>query len=159
MARSVVDGALKSPWVLQPVFSNFSALSPTWLFVVMSIGFLAVTLATVLLSRGRFLSVRRVPAWHSATPGVRGPDSYNAFAYANPIRHVLANILGTQKELASVPAGATGDIDADPSGAQGSDDLEAEAGAPLSCDVQQQSCRTSRVVSIPTTAGGVYGCR
>ncbi len=71
VARSVVDGALKSPWVLQPVFSNFSALSPTWLFVVMSIGFLAVTLATVLLSRGRFLSVRRVPAWHSATPGVR----------------------------------------------------------------------------------------
>ncbi len=46
-----------------------------------------------------------------------GPDSYNAFAYANPIRHVLANILGTQKELASVPADATGDIDADPSGA------------------------------------------
>ena len=73
VARSVVDGALKSPWVLQPVFSNFSALSPTWLFVVMSIGFLAVTLATVLLSRGRFLSVRRVPAWHSATPGGAGP--------------------------------------------------------------------------------------
>jgi hydrogenase-4 component B len=129
VARSVVDGALKSPWVLQPVFSNFSALSPTWLFVVMPIGFLAVTLATILLSRGRFLWVRHVPAWHSAAPGVRGPDSYNAFAYANPIRHVLANILGTQKELASVPADATADIDADPSGTAGSDDLEAEAGA------------------------------
>ena len=103
IARSVTDGALRSPWVLQPVFSNFSALSPTWLFVVMPIGFLAVTVATVLLSNGRFLAVRRVPAWHSATPGVRGPDSYNAFAYANPIRHVLANILGTQKEVVAVP--------------------------------------------------------
>jgi hydrogenase-4 component B len=137
VARSVVDGALKSPWVLQPVFANFSALSPTWLFVVMPIGFLAVTLATVLLSSGRFLSVRRVPAWHSATPGVQGPDSYNAFAYANPIRHVLSNILGTQKEVAALingSAGSTGDVGDrgnggdDPGGSQGSDDLEAEAG-------------------------------
>ena len=128
VARSVLDGALKSPWVLQPVFSNFSALSPSWLFVVMPIGFLAVTLATILLSSGRFLSVRRVPAWHSATPGVRGPDSYNAFAYANPIRHVLANILGTQKEVASVPGGSPGDLGDGSGGPQGSDDLEAEAG-------------------------------
>ncbi len=128
VARSVVDGALKSPWVLQPVFSNFSALSPTWLFVVMPIGFLAVTLATVVLSSGRFLSVRRVPPWHSATPGVRGPDSYNAFAYANPIRHVLANILGTQKEVAAVPSRAASDIGDGTVALEGSDDLEAEAG-------------------------------
>jgi hydrogenase-4 component B len=128
VARSVVDGALKSPWVLQPVFSNFSALSPTWLFVVMPVGFLAVTLATVLLSSGRFLSVRRVPAWHSATPGVRGPDSYNAFAYANPVRHVLANILGTQKEVAAVRGGSSEDIALGPGAPEGSDDLEAEAG-------------------------------
>jgi hydrogenase-4 component B len=128
VARSVVDGALKSPWVLQPVFSNFSALSPTWLFVVMPIGFLAVTLATVLLSGGRFLSVRRVPAWRSATPAVDGPDSYNAFAYANPIRHVLANILGTQKEVAA-SSGPNGPPDSDAE-LQGSDDLEADAGRP-----------------------------
>jgi hydrogenase-4 component B len=127
VARSVTDGALKSPWVLQPVFSNFSALSPTWLFIVMPIGFLVVTLATVLLSSGRFLSVRRVPSWHSATPGVEGPDSYNAFAYANPIRHVLANILGTQKRVTVVHgrfAVGTGPGLAVP---PGSDDLETEA--------------------------------
>jgi hypothetical protein len=88
--------------VLQPVFSNFSALSTSWLFIVMPAGFLLVTLATVLVSRGRFLSIRRVPVWRSATPGVHGEDSYNAFAYANPVRHVLANILGTQKEVALV---------------------------------------------------------
>jgi hydrogenase-4 component B len=104
VARSVTLGALKSPWVLQPVFANFSALSTSWLFIVMPLGLLAVTLATVLASRGRFLSVRRAPVWRSATPGVHGEDSYNAFAYANPLRHVLANILGTQKEVAVVAA-------------------------------------------------------
>ncbi len=104
VARSVTLGALKSPWVLQPVFPSFSALSTSWLFIVMPLGFMAVTLATVLASRGRFLSVRRVPVWRSASPGVHGEDSYNAFAYANPVRHVLANILGTQKEVAVVEA-------------------------------------------------------
>jgi hydrogenase-4 component B len=96
---AVTLGALKSPWVLQPVFGNFSALSPSWLFIAFAVGLAAVTGATVLASKGRFLSVRRVPPWRSATPGVRGEDSYTAFAYANPLRHVLANILGTQKEV------------------------------------------------------------
>lgn len=127
VARSVVDGALKSPWVLQPVFADFSALSPTWLFVVMPIGFVAVTVATVLLSSGRFFSVRRVPAWRSASSGVAGPDGYNAFAYANPIRHVLSNILGTQKEVARVAGGSAGGNDDGPGDPRGSDDLEAEA--------------------------------
>ena len=39
---------------------------------------------------------------------VHGEDSYNAFAYANPVRHVLANILGTQKEVALVDLGPPG---------------------------------------------------
>jgi hydrogenase-4 component B len=108
VARSVTLGALKSPWVLQPVFPNFSALSTSWLFVVMPLGFLVVTVATILASKGRFLAVRRVPVWRSATPGVHGEDSYNAFAYANPVRHVLANILGTQKEVAVVEVGPRG---------------------------------------------------
>jgi formate hydrogenlyase subunit 3/multisubunit Na+/H+ antiporter MnhD subunit len=105
VARSVTLGALKSPWVLQPVFPDFSALSTSWLFIVMPLGLLAVTAATLLASRGRFLSVRRVPVWRSATPGVHGEDSYNAFAYANPVRHVLANVLGTHKEVGTVEAG------------------------------------------------------
>ena len=102
VARSVTLGALKSPWVLQPVFAKFSALSTSWLFVVMPLGFLAVLGITTVLSRGKFFSIRRVPVWRSATPGVHGEDSYNAFAFANPVRHVLSNILGTQKEVETV---------------------------------------------------------
>ena len=45
--------------------------------------------------------------------GARG-DSYNAFAYANPVRHVLANILGTQKEIAVVETGPGGRGDSSP---------------------------------------------
>jgi len=45
------------------------------------------------------LRVRRVPAWRSATSGVDGADQYTAFAYTNPTRRVLANILLTRAEL------------------------------------------------------------
>jgi hypothetical protein len=93
----VVDGALRSPWVLQPVFSSFSILSPSWLFVVMPIGLGAVTLGVLALSRGKILRVRRVPAWRSASAGVAGPDSYTPFGYANVLRHILANVLGSRR--------------------------------------------------------------
>jgi hydrogenase-4 component B len=94
----VVDQALKSQWVLQPTFSGFSILSPTWLMIVMPTAFIVVALAAAALSGRRYFKVRRVPAWHSATPGVAGESSYTAFGFANPLRHVLANILGTQRE-------------------------------------------------------------
>ncbi|HWG73645.1 MAG TPA: proton-conducting transporter membrane subunit [Acidimicrobiales bacterium] len=102
LPASTVLGALKSPWVLQPVFANFSILSPSWLSVVMPIGFLAVGAFTVALSRGRFLRVRRVPAWRSATTGVAGADSYSSFGYANVARHVLGNVLGTSRQTVTV---------------------------------------------------------
>ena len=89
--------ALKSPWVLQPVFPGFSILSPSWLWVILPTAIVTVFLATLVLSRGRLLRVRRVAAWHSATSGVNGPSSYTAFGFANPLRHVLSNILGTSK--------------------------------------------------------------
>lgn len=92
--RPATLSALRSPWVLQPVFPAFSILSPSWLFVVMPLAFLAVGAMAVLLSRGRLLRVRRVPAWRSASSGVAGPDQYSAYGYANSIRHVLANVLG-----------------------------------------------------------------
>jgi hydrogenase-4 component B len=95
--HAVTIGALKEPWVLQPVVANFSILSPSWLFVVLPIGLVTVGLATLALSGGRLLRVRRVPAWRSATPGVAGPDSYSSFGYANGLRHVLANVLGSQR--------------------------------------------------------------
>jgi formate hydrogenlyase subunit 3/multisubunit Na+/H+ antiporter MnhD subunit len=96
---SVTRQALKSPWVLQPVFHEFSILSPSWLFVAMPVLLIVVVAATIGFSRGRFLHVRRVPAWQSATGGVAGPSSYTPFGYANPLRHVLANVLGTRREL------------------------------------------------------------
>jgi hypothetical protein len=91
--------ALKSPWILQPVFSGFSILSPSWLWVILPSAIAAVFVVTMALSRGRFLKVRRVPAWHSASAGVEGPSSYTAFGFANPLRHVLANVLGTRRTL------------------------------------------------------------
>jgi hydrogenase-4 component B len=88
-------GALKSPWVLQPVFAGFSILSPSWLWVEIP-GMLAlVTLLMFALSGRRMTRVRRVPAWRSATIGVEGADSYTAFGYANPTRRVLASVLHT----------------------------------------------------------------
>jgi hydrogenase-4 component B len=99
---SLVMGALKSPWVLQPVFAGFSILSPSWLWVEMPLMLLLVGLLTWALSGRRLLRVRRVPAWRSATIGVEGADSYTAFGYANPTRRVLAGVLHTRAELRQV---------------------------------------------------------
>ena len=95
--RSVTLQALKAPWVLEPVFHGFSILSPSWLWVIMPVTFTGVLAGTLALSRGRYLRVRRVSAWHSATSGVRGPSEYTAFGFANPLRHVLGNVLGTRR--------------------------------------------------------------
>jgi hydrogenase-4 component B len=95
-------GALKSPWVLQPVFAGFSILSPSWLWIAMPAMLALVLLLTFALSGRRTLRVRRVPAWRSATLGVEGESSYTAFGYANPTRRVLASVLHTQVEVASV---------------------------------------------------------
>lgn len=100
--KSVTLHALKSPWVLQPVFSGFSILSPSWLWVILPTAIVTVLLATLVLSSGRVFRVRRVAAWHSATSGVSGSSSYTAFGFANPLRHVLSNILGTSKVVSSV---------------------------------------------------------
>jgi len=100
--------ALKSPWVLQPVFSGFSILSPSWLWIAMPTAFAVVFVGAVALSGGRYLRVRRVPAWRSATLGVTGPSSYSAFGFANPLRHVLGNILGTSRSTTLVVSESSG---------------------------------------------------
>ena len=99
---SLTTGALKSPWVLQPVFEGFSILSPSWLWVEMPLMLLLTVLFTWAVSGRRLLRVRRVPAWRSATVGVEGADSYTAFGYANPTRRVLAGVLHTRAELREV---------------------------------------------------------
>ncbi len=99
---SVIMGALKSPWILQPVFAGFSILSPSWLWVEMPLMLLLVGLFAWAVSGRRLLRVRRVPAWRSATIGVEGAGSYTAFGYANPTRRVLAGVLHTRSELRQV---------------------------------------------------------
>ena len=99
---SVILGALKSPWILQPVFAGFSILSPSWLWVELPVMLLLVGLLSWAMSGRRLLRVRRVPAWRSATIGVEGADSYTAFGYANPTRRVLAGVLHTRAELREV---------------------------------------------------------
>ncbi len=95
-------GALKSPWILQPVFAGFSILSPSWLWVELPVMLALVVLLTLALSGRRLLRVRRVPAWRSATIGVEGADSYTAFGYANPTRRVLASVLHTRAGVEEV---------------------------------------------------------
>jgi hydrogenase-4 component B len=109
---SVTTGALKSPWVLQPVFAGFSILSPSWLWLEVPVMLLVVVAFTWVMSGRRMLRVRRVPAWHSATMGVEGADSYTAFGYANPARRVLASVLHTRADLRPVTAEDDGDAEA-----------------------------------------------
>jgi hydrogenase-4 component B len=98
----LVMGALKSPWVLQPLFAGFSILSPSWLWLEMPLMLLLVVALSWAVSGRRLLRVRRVPAWRSATIGVDGLDSYTAFGYANPTRRVLAGVLHTRAEVREV---------------------------------------------------------
>lgn len=111
----LVEQALKSPWVLQPVYANFSILSPSWLAVVLPVAFVSTTAMAFLLSRGTAFKVRRVTAWRSATEGVQGPDRYSSFAYANALRHVLANLLGTKLEVVAVEPETASGVDRPPS--------------------------------------------
>lgn len=102
--------ALVSPWVIQPVFSGFSSLSPSWLWLVLP----ALTLLTGglawLLSGRRAFRVRTVPAWNSAAP----PDErtgYTSFGYANPMRKVLSAVLVVRAGLDSAEKPTTADED------------------------------------------------
>lgn len=118
--RAVSQGALRSEWVLQPVYAEFSALSPSWLAVVMPVLLIAVFGMSVLFGRRRMFAVRRVPAWRSATGGVAGESHYTPFGFANPTRKVLATVLLTRSELTVLEresGGRTDDPHRDPAGA------------------------------------------
>ncbi|MCL6095221.1 MAG: hypothetical protein M1519_05235 [Actinobacteria bacterium] len=99
---NVVQQALRSPFVLQPVFSGFSILSPSWLWITMPLLLVVVVLAALLLSGGRYISVRKVRPWRSATLERSESFSYTSFAFANPARHILANILGARKQVSQI---------------------------------------------------------
>ncbi len=103
VAAAVTNQARQSPLVLGPVFAGFSALSPTWLWIVMPLLALAVLAFTRLAAGTRMTRVRRVPAWRSATAGVDGPDSYTAGGFANPTRRILATILNSRSQVLPQP--------------------------------------------------------
>jgi NADH:ubiquinone oxidoreductase subunit 5 (subunit L)/multisubunit Na+/H+ antiporter MnhA subunit len=120
VSRDVAAGALKSEWVLQPIYAEFSALSPSWLAVVMPLLLLGVLGMSIVFGRSRMFAVRRVPAWRSATGGVTGENQYTPFGFANPTRKVLANLLLTRSELTVLEretGGRTGDPHRDAAGA------------------------------------------
>jgi len=99
---SQTTGALAQPWVLGPVYPDFSVLSPSWLAVELPALAAATVVFVAVASRGGFVRVRRVPAWRSATGGVAGDARYTSFAFANPTRHVLGNLLLTRKTLTAL---------------------------------------------------------
>jgi hydrogenase-4 component B len=117
---AAVLNALKSPWVLQPIFAGFSILSPSWLWLAMPALLVLITLLAWAASGGRLLRVRRVPPWRSATAGVSGPDSYTAFAFANPTRRVLAAVLHTRAQTTRTAAASPPAPGAGPDAAQAS---------------------------------------
>ena len=125
-----VTAALRSPWVLQPVFAGFSILSPSWLWVVMPSLFAVVAVLAWLGSGRNLLRVRRVPAWKSATAGVSGSDSYTAFGFANPTRRVLAAVLHTRAEVTRLDAEGPGTDEATSPDSGYRDIAEAEAAGP-----------------------------
>ena len=99
---ATTGAALKSGWVLQPVFAGFSILSPSWLWIVMPSLFVIVSLLALSLSGRRMLRVRRVAPWRSATAGVAGSSRYTAFGFANPTRRVLTAVLHTRTEVRQI---------------------------------------------------------
>ncbi|AHH19751.1 putative NADH-ubiquinone/plastoquinone oxidoreductase [Nocardia nova SH22a] len=114
-----VDAARAQPWVLGPVYPDFSVLSPSWLAITLPALFVFAAAVCVVFGRGRVLRVRRVPVWRSATGGVEGENHYKPFAFANPSRKVLANVLLTRAELRTVER-RTGGMDDDPRPGAGS---------------------------------------
>lgn len=99
LVGTVTNGALAGGWILQPVFPDFSALSPTLLWIVIP-AYVALTIViAVVFSGGRFWRVRRTPAWTSGSEGAPGRTGYTSYGFANPIRKVLAALLMTRHEL------------------------------------------------------------
>lgn len=128
IAGDVTAQALVPTWVLQPVYPDFSALSPSWLWIVIPAMSALVLLVATTFGGGRLWRVRRVPAWGSASPGVDRGVGYTSFGYANPIRKVLANLLQTRGELHRELPGHGGDHSGDQSGDH--DESRAAGGSP-----------------------------
>lgn len=92
-------GANAEPWVLQPVFAKFSALSPSWLWIVLPAMALFIAGCTTVFAGRSPFRARAVTPWSSASPGVDRGVGYTSSGYANPVRNVLATVLLTRTAL------------------------------------------------------------
>lgn len=118
VGRSVTSAGLRSPWVLQPVYPDFSILSPSWLALAMPVLALGVIGLAFVFGRRRLVAVRRTPPWRSAAGPAFAESQYSAWAFANPTRKILANVLLTRSELRSLEERTGGRADtADPTAA------------------------------------------
>ncbi|MFI5783340.1 proton-conducting transporter membrane subunit [Nocardia sp. NPDC051570] len=113
VGAGTVDAALAQPWVLGPVYPDFSVLSPSWLAIMLPLLLAGVAAGCFALAGTRMLAIRRVPAWRSASGGVEGENQYKPSAFTNPTRKVLANVLLTRAELRTIER-STGGMDDDP---------------------------------------------
>lgn len=103
IVSSVVSlGAVRSPWVLQPVYPGFSILSPSWLWIAMPAFGVGVVALAYLLAGRRLFAVRRTPPWRAASAASPTENQYTPWAFANPVRKILANVLLTRAELRAV---------------------------------------------------------
>ncbi|PQM45030.1 Na(+)/H(+) antiporter subunit D1 [Mycobacterium talmoniae] len=107
-------GANAKPWVLQPVYADFSALSPSWLWIVLPAMAVVITGCAALFAGRNPFRARVVAPWSSASPGVHRGVGYTSFAYANPVRNVLSNVLLTRAELVESADQTSGDVAAAP---------------------------------------------
>lgn len=103
------SGALAGGWILQPVFANFSALSPTLLWIVIP-GYVLLTIVVAsVFSGSRFWRVRRTAPWTSSSAGAPGRSGYTSYGFANPMRKVFAVLLLTRRELHELDPAPVGD--------------------------------------------------
>lgn len=80
-------------WVVQPVYSGFSALSPGKLWIELPLMCVAVLAVSAALSGRDLWQVRKAPVWSSGSPGVERQGGYTSFSFANPMRRVLSTML------------------------------------------------------------------
>ncbi|MGH2875235.1 MAG: proton-conducting transporter membrane subunit, partial [Solirubrobacteraceae bacterium] len=100
--------AISYPLVLGPVFAHFSVLAPTWLYLVIP-GYALVAAGIALAARGR-RTVRRAPVWVTGSGLDPARVQYRPSAYSNPLRVVLAGLLGYRS---TVRPGEPGDESGD----------------------------------------------
>ncbi|MEO8851447.1 MAG: hypothetical protein ABI360_06930 [Allobranchiibius sp.] len=103
-------GAANAPgWVIQPVYSGFSALSPGKLWIVVPLLCAVLIVFTCVVSGRRLFTVRRTATWGSGSPGAHRRSGYTAFAFANPMRRILSTLLMSSDTTTPGPSATNAD--------------------------------------------------